>query len=634
MQKVTLWDKLRYRFDNTLARGTGALIGWLFLASALMITAVAALVVASGIAPDAEGGERPGFGSMVWFTLMRALDAGTVGGDAGSIPFLAAMFGVTIGGIFLVSTLIGILTSGLENRLSDLRKGRSLVCEKDHTVILGWSPQIFSVVSELLLANESRRDAAIVILAERDKVEMEDALREKVRAPRGIRVVCRTGSPIDPGDLAIVNPNEARAIMVLGPEEGDADAHVIKTILALVNGPERRADRYHIVAEIRDPKNLEAAQLVAKDEAKILPVSELIASITVQTCRQSGLSAVYTELLDFGGDEIYMAELPALAGKTFGEALFAFDTCTLIGLRRKDGRVQLNPPMDGAIEKGDAVVVIAEDDTAVRLGAGKTRIDDEAIRSPWDRTAAPEQVLILGWNRRGPAILAQLDRYVAAGSAVTVVAEGDAAGRDVEESRPSLANLKVHVEAGDTNSRRTLDRVTARPYDHVITLSYSDELGTQEADAKTLVTLLHLRDIAAKTGKPFSIVSEMLDVRNQKLAEVTRADDFIVSDKLVSLMMTQIAENADLAAVFADLFDPEGSELYLKPAGEYVEAGRATPFATVAEAARRRGEVAIGYRIAREAGDATKAYGVKVNPAKGEKVRFAQGDKVIVLAEG
>jgi voltage-gated potassium channel Kch len=633
MQKVTFWDRLRYRFDNTLARGTGALIGWLFLASALMITAVAALVVGIGIAPEAEGGERPGFGSMVWFTLMRALDAGTVGGDAGSVPFLAAMFGVTIGGIFLVSTLIGILTSGLEGRLSDLRKGRSLVCETGHTVILGWSPQIFSIVSELVLANESKRDAAIVVLAERDKVEMEDALREKVNAPRGIRIVCRRGSPIDPGDLAIVSPNEARAIIVLGPEEGDADAHVIKTVLALVNGPDRRAEKYHIVAEIRDPKNLEAARLVAKDEAKILPVGELIASITVQTCRQSGLSAVYTELLDFGGDEIYMAQLPSLAGRTFGEALFAFETCTLIGLRRKDGRVQLNPPMEAMIDKGDAAVVIAEDDTAVRLGAGKTRIEDEAIRSPWHRTDKPEQILILGWNRRGPAILAQLDRYVAEGSAVTVVADGEAAARDAGDSRASLRKLTVEVEAGDTNSRRTLDRVTAREYDHVITLSYSDELGTQEADARTLVTLLHLRDIAARTGKPFSIVSEMLDVRNQKLAEVTRADDFIVSDKLVSLMMTQIAENADLADVFADLFDPEGSELYLKPAGAYVETGRATPFATVVESARRRGEVAIGYRIAKEAGDAAKAYGVRVNPAKAANVRFAEGDKVIVLAE-
>ncbi len=149
----------------------------------------------------------------------------------------------------------------------------------------------------------------------------------------------------------------------------------------------------------------------------------------------------------------------------------------------------------------------------------------------------------------------------------------------------------------------------------------------------TGTTLLHLRDIAAKAGRPFSIVSEMLDVRNRQLAEVTRADDFIVSDKLISLMLSQIAENAQLAAVFADLLDPEGSELYLKPASGYVALDRPVSFYTVVEAARRRGEVALGYRLTAESADPAKAYGVRVNPDKSRPVRFAAGDRVIVLAE-
>src|SRR4029078_422370 len=115
-----------------------------------------------------------------------------------------------------------------------------------------------------------------------------------------------------------------------------------------------------------------------------------------------------------------------------------------------------------------------------------------------------------------------------------------------------------------------LDDLNIASYDHVIVLSYSDTLDVQNADARTLVTLLHLRSIADHTGHPFSIVSEMLDLRNRELAEVTQADDFIVSDKLVSLMLSQVSENKQLAAVFADLFDPEGSEIYIKPAGDSI----------------------------------------------------------------
>jgi hypothetical protein len=125
----------------------------------------------------------------------------------------------------------------------------------------------------------------------------------------------------------------------------------------------------------------------------------------------------------------------------------------------------------------------------------------------------------------------------------------------------------------------------------------------------------------------------MLDVRNRQLAEVTRADDFIVSDRIVSLMLAQISENKALNAVFADIFDPEGSEIYLKSAGDYVALDTPITFYTVLEAARRRGEVAIGYRRSETAALADQAYGVRLNPVKSEVVRFSPRDRVIVLAE-
>jgi hypothetical protein len=54
----------------------------------------------------------------------------------------------------------------------------------------------------------------------------------------------------------------------------------------------------------------------------------------------------------------------------------------------------------------------------------------------------------------------------------------------------------------------------------------------------------------------------------------------------------------------------------------------------VVEAAKRRGETAIGYRIMGESHDADKAYGVRTNPKKTEKVTFKPEDKLIVISEG
>ena len=147
------------------------------------------------------------------------------------------------------------------------------------------------------------------------------------------------------------------------------------------------------------------------------------------------------------------------------------------------------------------------------------------------------------------------------------------------------------------------------------------------------MTLLHLRDMASRANQDFSIVSEMLDVRNRELAQVTRADDFIVSDRLVSLMLSQLSENSELKAVFDDLFRAEGSEIYLKPAGDYVALDHPLSFYTVLESARRRGEVALGYRLKSESENPRQSYGVHLNPHKAGSIRFSSQDRIIVLAE-
>jgi len=188
------------------------------------------------------------------------------------------------------------------------------------------------------------------------------------------------------------------------------------------------------------------------------------------------------------------------------------------------------------------------------------------------------------------------------------------------------------VEEGETTDRDLLNKLGVQDYDHVIVLAYST-LEPQEADAKTLVTLLHLRDMAEKDETPFSIVSEMLDLRNRELAEATQVDDFIVSEHLISLMMSQLSENAELFDVFTDIFDPEGAEIYLKPVGDYVATGEPVNLYTVFEAARRRGETTLGYRITAEANNGARSYGVHTNPNKSEMVTFTPEDKIIVIAE-
>ncbi|MDN4174961.1 NAD-binding protein [Nocardioides sp. SOB77] len=612
--------RLRYWFDNSMAGGTPALIAWLSVATLVLITAFAVLVTLTGLR-ESDGDE--GFAQELFAALLHALDPGTIGGDTGSWRFLLTMLLLTIGGLFIVSALIGVIATGIDAKLAELRRGRSLVLESDHTVVLGWSDSVFTILRELAIANESRRRPVVVVLADRDKVEMEDEIRAKVPDLRGTRVVCRSGSPMDLDDLRLASHATARSVILLAPDSEDPDAEVIKTLLALTHGGQ---DGPRIVAEIRNPTNLEAARLVGTDRTVLLDIRETVAKLVVQTSRQSGAAAVYTELFDYEGDEIYFLSGHALDGSTYADAQLVHEHASVIGLIDPAGNPKLNPPPDTVVA-GHTLVVVAEDDEGLEHAPRSTVAPDPtALGTEEGYGEHPTRALLIGWNERAPIVLRELDHYAPPGSTLTVLtSHGDAAV-------PELSGLAVTVERGSTTDRALLERHVVAGLDQVIVLCYSEDLPAQAADARTLVTLLHVRDILSRLGETTPVVSEMLDDRNRALAQVADVDDVVVSGEIVSLVVTQLSEDPRLEAVFGELLGNEGSEIYLRPAEWYVRSGQEVTWATVVAGASRRRETALGWKSDALAEDG-QPYGVVVNPPKSRTFEVRAGDRVVVLAE-
>jgi voltage-gated potassium channel Kch len=615
----TFRTRVRYWFDNTMSRGMPALVGWLGIVSAILVVTVSVALAFFGAGKIV---------SLLWETFTNAF-ALSVPGDGG-IAVHVLWFVLALGGIFVVSALVGLLNNGIGEKLEELRKGRSVVVERDHTVILGWSDQVFTVVEQLVAANRSRRRAAVVILAEQDKVEMEELLRHRVGDTANTRVVCRTGNPLDVTDLGLVSLNAARSVVVLAPQElsrEDADAYVLKTLLAINRGKAFRDGTHHVVTSVRDSSARDVAKLAGGD-AIVVDGEDISARLIVQAARQSGLAAVYHDLLDFGGDEMYVVAEPRLTGRTFGETLLAYQRCCPLGLVRADGTTTLNPPMDTVIGDGDRLVILAGDDSAIRLGDEPIAVVASAIDNSEHGPAAPEHTLVLGWNGRAVRIIEQLDKYVTEGSSVEVITDREDARNALLKLTESLTCLVASARDGDTRDRGVLESLDIGAYHNVIVLC-DDTLEPLTADSRVLVTLLHLRDILAKRGQVGAIVSEIRDDRDRELAQLTRDDDFVISEKLVSLLVTQISENAYLEPVFADLFDPIGAEIYVRPADRYVKPEPGLTFATAVAAARQRGEVAIGYRVADD-GDQSTVQRIVLNPDKNEVLPVI--DRLVVLA--
>ncbi|MEV7007289.1 potassium transporter TrkA [Streptosporangium sp. NPDC051022] len=620
MSKPTFRERSRYWFDNTMSRGTVALIGWLALISLGLILLVTLLSL--WLTPR-DAAKNSGFLGVLWMSLMRTLSPGKIASDSGSTPFIALMFVASMGGLFIVSALVGVLSNGLKSKFEQLRKGKSRIIETGHIVILGWSEQVFTIAAELVQAHASDNGSVISILADKDKLDMEDDIRRHVPDTGRTKLVCRTGRPTEPADLDLMNLDSARSVVVLSPQGDDPDAHVIKTLLALAK---RAGDHPPVVAAIARTANMAAARLAGGPDVLLVDSDDTASRLIVQSSRQSGMSVVCMDLLNFDDGEIYLRSDPDLTGMTYGQALPAYQTATVIGLRGPGG-VLLNPPADTMITAEDEVIVIAHDDSLIHLADGMPEALEESIVSAEHVRPGPERTLVLNWNGRGRQVVRYLDGYVSPGSVLDIASDHPDATVPFE----GLVNLTVNAKECETTDRYALESLGLGVYQHVIVLS-DDRYPTEHADTRTLMTLLQLRDMQATLGERYSIVSEMHDENNRSLAEVTEADDIVISDTVIGLLLAQLAENKHLAEVFGYLFDSRGSEIYPRPACRYVRTGEPVSFASVIESARRRGETAIGYRLAERVNEAPH-FGVVLNPDKSRPLRLGEGDSVIVLAE-
>mgnify|MGYP000073446915 CR=1 FL=1 len=105
--------------------------------------------------------------------------------------------------------MVAFITSVFEAKLDELKRGRSIVLENEHTLILGFGDRILEIIRELIEANESEADASIVILAENDKEEMDNLIRDNIENTLSTRIITRSGVVTNINNLKKVNTNKS-----------------------------------------------------------------------------------------------------------------------------------------------------------------------------------------------------------------------------------------------------------------------------------------------------------------------------------------------------------------------------------------------------------------------------------------
>lgn len=618
-------DKLRYQIDRFLSWSPLARFVGLFALSLILVSFNAILVRLA--MPPAEDGSSFDFGDALWWATGRVADAGTMGDDSGTLVRGIALF-TTLCGVGVVALLIGLVSSTIGDKIDDLRKGKSPVIDEQHTLLLGYSEKVFAILRELREANANQKHASIVILSNTDKEEVENAVRERMGDMGPTRVVVRQGNPSSVHDLKKVGAGRAKSIIIINEEHADdgeeaaSDLEAIKALLALrrVNGA---LVNNHAVVEIADSEKRAVIEQLGAGGVEVVAMAETLSRMMVQTARQNGLAAVYRDLLTYEGSEFYFRNFPELTGKPFGDAQWKMKDAVVCGVRNASGTI-LNPPDDLVLGDKDELLVIAEDDDSFSLTASHTPEIPSDFRGADPVQRKPERMLVCGKSPKLADMLNEFDNYVLPGSEAWLMP-----GEDDEFVAGlkglGFKNLKLKFVPGDPTSPEALK--TALAAEFAVAMVVADtEADAEEADAKTVITVLLLRDLFKPLGdKKPRIISEILDPRTKDLLETDYGADFVVSAEMTSMLLAQVSERRELNAVFADLFDSDGNEIYLKRAACFAVLARNTPWLVVQKAARQRGEVAIGYLKHGEV--------PVINPKQDSSIIFASEDRIIVISE-
>ncbi|XP_047176978.1 probable ion channel SYM8 isoform X2 [Vigna umbellata] len=410
------------------------------------------------------------FAEALWHSWTYVADSGNHAETEGTGQRIVSV-SISSGGMLIFAMMLGLVSDAISEKVDSLRKGKSEVIEKNHILILGWSDKLGSLLKQLAIANKSVGGGVIVVLAEKEKEEMEMDIAKLEFDFMGTSVICRSGSPLILADLKKVSVSKARAIIVLASDENadQSDARALRVVLSLTGVREGLGG--HVVVEMSDLDNEPLVKLVGGELIETVVAHDVIGRLMIQCALQPGLAQIWEDILGFENAEFYIKRWPQLDGHFFKDVLISFPDAIPCGVKvaADGGKIIINPDDSYVLRDGDEVLVIAEDDDTYAPGPLPEVCKGlcPRIRDP---PKFPEKILFCGWRRDIDDMIMVLEALLAPGSELWMFNEVPEkerekklvdGGLDVSE----LENIKLVHREGNAVIRRHLEGLPLETFD-------------------------------------------------------------------------------------------------------------------------------------------------------------------------
>ena len=549
----------KYHLENFIARKSN------FVYFLLVISIISALLMLGVKGVFGMNDDKP-FLDQWWDSLTNIINIGS--GDNFNerlVNFLYWALGVAFSG-----TIIAFLAAKVSNFITNLNKGKSTIIDTNHYVIIGWNANIFNIFAEIQTANLNQSKPTILCFNGLDNLEMRAMIDLEISKFKKIRVLTRSGDVYNIADLARTNAKNAKSVIILD-DTVKKNFNIETTLLAVKkNIPNNNIP---IVVQFSNEDNIATLSDLMSNQLYPISKNKLISNVTSQAVRNKHISTVVLDFLDYDGDEVYFFKAGVFVGLTFKQVMLNLQSEMLIGVLTNNNKVVLNPDKNYIIQNEDQLIIIAEDDENILKLHDKPYLSELlnviAIKPRTESFEEPKSILVLGWSKLGQQIFDKTIQFLGAGSKVSFLYR-----KDFATTIPNTENYshEVSLIETNTNDQELLSNcLIANDFDIVLILGYDDYYSADVSDTYSMMKNLAVKKILETKKTSFStrIILQLNDGSKKDLISTNQESEFIVSDLLSALLITQLADNPKLWYVFEELFSNEGLKININHSEAY-----------------------------------------------------------------